>query len=428
MDNPLVSFCRVLLSFKSWTMCSLALLSAIFAYVGLTGCSFMLVGSAAEDGEDNNTAGTIYLGYGLFNEAFYHENDNRRGCLPYLQDFKDQYVSDPAFNASRTFSIMTVLLESIGFGLLACMLLFYRPKPESKRRLIWNVMRCIFGVSILSQLFTFSVFASEFCNIYNGNEVECKAGPGASLASVNVFILIGIFIMSLFVPPPRHPLFMIWDPRLRSPEEDDANYAKRGNDELRTEIYATERDPNDSGSDNNNIGVEVVAGDTFDMLDETPTPRNHNNDNATQNGEAIRPSDYDARSVIKPAPSMDEGRVVAAPRRAPPASSAASYNNDVESTLGSLSTATAFIEADAPSVDMNSGTIPLRSRSSRGNFDQSPTVQTETQMVPEGKKTIETITHPDGSRTVTTTLERFSDMDDNDKKKHGRNKDDVVDV
>ena len=398
----LVSFQNILK--QSWVMFFLAFFSTIFAYVGLTGCSFMLVGAKTDDKSE-------YLGFGLFNEAYYYENgEKRRGCLPYLQEFKDEYVNDSAFNASRTFSTTTVILESLGIATLMTLLLFYRPSPKSRRIMIWNVVRVMFGAAFLTQLFTFSVFASDFCKNYNDVETQCNAGPGASLASFNVFLLLAIFIMSLFAPPPRHPVFMVWDPVLRPPEDDDDKH------HIRTEIYSTAHDPNDS--DSNNMGVEVVAGDTFDMQEEVPTPRNYNNDNASLSDDVIEPSDYDAWGVVKSAPSIDEGVAARSPVK--------NYADDYKTTE-SQSTATAVIAADAPSEDMGTGTTPLYKISPTSNIsigNDKPTVFVETQIVPEGKKTIETVTHPDGSRTVTTTLERFSDSEDGANMKG----DDVVDV
>ena len=411
--TPSSSFLFFLL--QSWVMFFLAFFSTIFAYVGLTGCSFMVVGAKTDDKSE-------YLGFGLFNEAYYYENgEKRRGCLPYLEEFKDEYVSDSAFNASRTFSMTTVILETLGIALLITLLLFYRPSPKSRRMLIWNVVRGMFGTAFLTQLFMFSVFASEFCKNYNGVETQCNAGPGASLASFNVFLLLAIFVMSLFAPPPRHPVFMVWDPVLRPPEDDDG-----GKHRIRTEIYSTAHDPNDSDS-NNNMGVEVVAGDTFDMQEETPTPRNYNIDNASSMHEdVIEPSDYGARGVVMSVPSIDNKGAAAA--RSP----VKNYVDNDYKTTESQSTATAVIAADAPSEDMDTaGTTPplLYKISPTSNIslgNDKPTVFVETQIVPEGKRTIETITHPDGSRTVTTTLERFSDSDDGANVKG--DDDDVVDV
>jgi hypothetical protein len=378
-------------------------MSMTFAYSSTWGCQFLLV-RAKSDNKANA------MGFGMFSEAFYDEADNRRGCLPYLTTFREQYVSDPAFGAGRTFSVMTVLLLTLATGLLLLTLCFVRPG----RLVLWKVIRMLLVGSAFTQLFAFSVFASDFCNHYDDMETECHAGPAAALASVNVFWIVFLILASVMVPPPLNPVFRLWDSSSGSDsaaETERVNLSVRGQRSKKNGVLG--RPTEDK--------MEFQAADTFDMLQE-PSTQDEDEDKHRQHSNAGSP--HSVASTAKdffwspvsnqqrnPSFPMDEGvetdelscvatTAVKAPRPQSSPLFSPSSPADSSSVFGNTS---GFGNSTIHTLDDDAASV---------SYDQGDSVIYETSLLSPGKKMVRTVTHADGSRSVTTTIEAPDDSID----------------
>jgi hypothetical protein len=374
-------------------------MSMTFSYSSTWGCQFLLV-RAKGDNKANA------MGFGMFSEAFYDEADNRRGCLPYLTTFQEQYVSDPAFGAGRTFSVMTVLLLTSATGLLLVTLCFVRPG----RLVVWKMIRMLLVGSAFTQLFAFSVFASDFCNHFDDLETECHAGPAAALASVNVFWIVFLILVSVMVPPPLNPVFRLWNSSSGSgsvAETEGVNLS--GRDERRKTNGVLGRPIEDK--------MEVQAADTFDML-QAPSTRDEDDEDKHQRQHSNAGSPQSVASTAKdffwspvshqprnPSFPMDEDgaetdelscvatTAVKAPR---PQSSPLFSPSSPADSCSAFGNTSAFGNSTIHTMDDDAASV---------SYIQDDSVIYETFLLSQGKKMVQTVTHSDGSQSVTTTIE-----------------------
>ena len=185
-------------------MFGLTVLSMIFAYVGLIGCEFVLI--APQAGFQISSSDSS-RGYGFYHRMIYDVNNKKTGCLAYEHVLKKDYLSDSAWKAGRAFGILTAMIMTINVMLLGMVLLFV----HRNRLLLWRLVKALLIVTFLTQLFTFSVFASDVCKSFQDIPTTCQAGSSSKIAAVNVFVLLSLIVISFLVPPPSHPMFRRWD-------------------------------------------------------------------------------------------------------------------------------------------------------------------------------------------------------------------------
>jgi hypothetical protein len=304
-------------------MFGLTLLSMIFSYVGLAGCQFIRISSeetTPDDGQVNS--------YGFFNQVIYDRpGGDKIGCLPYDKDVRDEYFSDSAWGAGRAFGIMTVVALTVAFFMLALVMLFLGLYKDT----LWLILKALYVIAFLTNLFTFSVFAADVCSEMSGSATSCKAGPAGGLAIFNIFILIFLIIMSWLVPPPPNPVFRRWeDPSSTLEEIVEVCDVKEGDEH----------------------GLDTVASKERFM-------------------------EYDDKQQEQPVVVIEKDGDNGEGEEKP-------YDEERHET------------------DMSMDTTTTTSRPDEN-------VQITTEITPDGKKIVEVVTHPDGSKTVTTTIEALED-------------------
>jgi hypothetical protein len=174
----------------------------ILSFVGICGCDFMVVKNALVPQDEP-------ISLGFFNVAQYDAKNKQYGCLPYLEDERNQLASGGAFGAGRAFGVMTVMAVLSALFVIGAVMLFVK---EYASRL-WRVLQGIYVFAFFCQLFTFSVFAAEVCEYLaiENKQTECNAGASSAFACINILLLIALSFLSFLVPPPPNPMFRRWN-------------------------------------------------------------------------------------------------------------------------------------------------------------------------------------------------------------------------
>ncbi|KAL3903770.1 MAG: hypothetical protein SGARI_005236 [Bacillariaceae sp.] len=209
-----------------WWLMRLTAVSAIFSYVAVSHCSFLML--------DYGASNTIFNApqLGLFNRAVFDEGGNAYGCV---SQNGDERFKDGAFGAGRAFGVMNAMVETVLIVFAFWVQLIMRPDWAEFG---WKVLRSGYIVALLCQLLAFSVFASEVCTtmyeelIANMQPVPstCSLGAASKMALINVFLLLALSIMVCLVPAPIHPYFIRW-----TDDEDD-------NDPVEEEPFTSDDD------------------------------------------------------------------------------------------------------------------------------------------------------------------------------------------
>ena len=145
--------------------------------------------------------------YGLFGRAIYDsETEQFLGCIRYSVFWKDATTEDRAFKSAQTFGSALVVLTTIASAIGIRTQLF----TTSGSRCWWIILRLIFTLALLSELFVFSVWRTKICDQFNGEKFQCVAGTGGAIGFLNAFILLLLTAISCCVPPPANPMYRAW--------------------------------------------------------------------------------------------------------------------------------------------------------------------------------------------------------------------------
>ena len=180
-------------------------MSWVFTIVGVTGCTFMLVGV---DGQDRDDLG----GLGLFHRAFY-KNDDLLGCIAYPPAGNTQF--DGPFQVGRAFGIVTLVLLTTSLASFVVLHGFIKSSPR-KNIIWWITTQLTLPVALVSQLVTFASFETQSCT--HSERMDCVPGRAGVFAVLSAILLLPLTVMIFFVPCPKAPLFRVrpTPPKLRS--------------------------------------------------------------------------------------------------------------------------------------------------------------------------------------------------------------------
>jgi hypothetical protein len=170
-------------------------ISWMVSILGVQRCTFVLVGYQDE-------FQTNYSGIGLFSLAIQERDDNGNsvflGCVAYPDHAID--TLDSPFRAARAFGAITTLITS-GILVLAFLQLIVRQHIQK----VWFALRVAVPISIITLLFSFTVFGSDVCSLEE--QVECRLGGTGKMVICNIILLLVLSALVYCTPPPSVPLF-----------------------------------------------------------------------------------------------------------------------------------------------------------------------------------------------------------------------------
>lgn len=168
--------------FCSWTC--LIVLSWAFTVIMVSSCQFALIGG---DGQGRDDRG----GFGFFN----YESEN--GTCERMEESIDR--GNSGMKAGRVFAVLQSLLISAVF-IMALALALMSPV---RQKLTHIVIRVVLYCCIWCQLFSFFILETTVCKFsIDNNEYNCKLGGAGIVAVLNVLLLTGLVVASLFVAVP----------------------------------------------------------------------------------------------------------------------------------------------------------------------------------------------------------------------------------
>ena len=171
---------------------SLVFFAWAVSIAGVQRCSFLMVGPVGEDISH-------YRGLGLFTRAMYYDGQVL-GCLAYPDHLQTDF--DSAFLASQVFGSFAALLLTV--VLLVMILQFFLDRA---RRELWLVVRVLLSCTTIFQLLAFSVFRTNTC--HSSDQVTCIPGQLGVWVILNVILLAILSVLVLIMPPPPHPVFAV---------------------------------------------------------------------------------------------------------------------------------------------------------------------------------------------------------------------------
>jgi hypothetical protein len=297
-----------------------------------------------------------YTGMGLFSRAIYYDGQVM-GCVDYSSQMKDDF--DPVFVAGRVFGVITAFFMTIVLMLVLLQVFVERYRVE-----MWFLVRLLLPCATLCQLFVFFVYKTEMCN--SSSQVECIPGQLGIWVIINVILMTVLSFLAFVMPPPPHPIFAATKPLSQHQEQERDQPVAPPKDQLPAQRFSFNRTTEKKTSArraSSSTGTSVLS------------------EEAAQHG-------FSLERIVKINPLMSKRRPLGSvqnPIPVPP--EGAFHYNSCPSVVSSTST------LDASPASMI--TVSLE--------------YTGTQ-----KRIIKTVTHPDGSKTITTTIEELTDQSSGD--------------
>jgi hypothetical protein len=147
------------------------------------------------------------MGFGLFSHAVYDEVDGSfLSCVKYSHYWSDK-TNDRGFKVGRTFGYF--LAASTTLATLICILVQCFNKHG--KTCLWTVMKWSYAFAFASQFLTFSIWASDICDNFDGESYQCTFGSNGVGAIANLLFLLGMAIATFNSQPPRNPVFRLWN-------------------------------------------------------------------------------------------------------------------------------------------------------------------------------------------------------------------------
>jgi len=182
-------------SFRLVTV-ALMMVACAVSVMSVNRCSFLLIGPRQ---------GSIYVSTrvfsdkGLFSQAIDDISGEFIGCVAFSSQTASEF--DGAFRTGRAFGAITTMLLTTVLVLATAQLFCH----AALRRKIWYSFRLFLPIITVSQLITFSAFASNVCQ----GTAECRPGGAGIAAILNVFLLLTLSFLVCMLPPPLNPVFKV---------------------------------------------------------------------------------------------------------------------------------------------------------------------------------------------------------------------------
>mmetsp|Transcript_5139 Transcript_5139/g.15036 ORF Transcript_5139/g.15036 Transcript_5139/m.15036 type:complete len:476 (+) Transcript_5139:144-1571(+) len=361
-------------SILRWSLLAGTIFAFVAANVSTFGCRFM--NSGFEDASNdffNGDRQQTEQGLGFFRGAVYEDDGDFQGCLSYSSDFENSFFDDSAVGAGRAFAVMTYILV-YGAAIISILLALLN---HPIKKILWLVMRGSLVGAFVTNLLSFSIMATDLCHddvavgVDEYRQLRCEVGASGTMAIVNVLVLLALSVASFLVGMPPNPVFRMW-------EDGDDDAAAEATDPSAAQEHR-ENENDDDGNDN----AEAAA----DATDDNRNARTYDGDDEE---EGINNTGGGGNPLLGASQRL--------------------HNLPLQT------------EDETDSDDDDDDDILNASNFHDNGFQDAPTtivseegtITTRTEFVAEGKKIIREVTHPDGSKTVTETLEKFAEDGDDD--------------
>lgn len=133
-------------------------------------------------------------GFGIFGKE-----DGLGGCDEYPQGFLPSWERGPAIKAGRTFGVGACL--ALAAAVILHLVVTFVNKSNIERERLWVAYRATLLGSLACVLFSFSFVASDPVKMlcHSLESEQCSVGPAGAAAVMNVFLLVGLVLTSVFV-------------------------------------------------------------------------------------------------------------------------------------------------------------------------------------------------------------------------------------
>lgn len=356
-------------------------------------------------------------------------------------------------------------LTVIGFICCTLVMLF----SKHGKSCWWGIMRMSYFFALLSQMFTYSVFATKICKEFNGEETLCLAGANGVVGSFNVLVLLALTIFSCIVPAPCHPMFRVWysqDPEKEAYDTDKMDedlpgvaqeqssddsehtmaitYPSETSQSVAQSRRSAEQPAEEDQSSNDSergmirthpfeVSQSVAQSRRSAKQPSVANSRRSEKESVNNKSRKSRSSgiiaDRSVKTIAKSKATAKSRQYIVRPKHPEPEShqsnGSSSHDNSTLRTVGESrrskaskkeSNANNGLEADDIIEIVEEYDPPSVTGSfDRGDgftVDDTEIIKFRTEYGPEGKKQIKEVTHGDGSRTVTTWIDPMGHDED----------------
>lgn len=404
----------------------------VFAVVAVQHCSLVRMGPVKKNYDSLE-------GFGYFRRAYYDEESNDfLGCISYQGDTH----WSATFEVSLVFGVALALIMTITLLLVNMMILFVCAHGTRRRFhcLLRVLVPCAWACSVL----TLGVFSMDECK---DNAVQCPPGAAGIVAMINTFVL-GVLALLLFLmPTPKQPVFVSFvDTRTRPHKRVSfQDPVQEGEQDHRPSIIKNFKDiilpgfidgtscdtTSDSSLDECDVNMcspDVERGDILESKERTsqlppfPAPL----DNGFRPRLQISPRSPRSTRPALPTPAKTETIQFKERHPPPPEMLVAASSTKVHTS--SSPRRTLHRQMQSP----RSPRSPVRTKKYQRNEDEGgplsarcvirqlpppPLVSEEkyvnvqVDLVTVGRRIITTVTHEDGSKTVSAELQELTPME-----------------
>eukprot|EP00980_Cylindrotheca_fusiformis_P005225 scaffold1119_cov120-Cylindrotheca_fusiformis.AAC.5 len=319
--------------------------------------------------------------YGLFKRAVF-DSEGFIGCVDYSSH--PSFEDDLLFKIARTAGLCMVMFATLA----SVICLFIQCFCKAGKSKLWIVMRLTFFLAFASQGTTAIIYFADICE----NADQCAIGPNGYHAAVNAFFLCVMVIATLSSSPPRNPVFRLW---YDLPDYDTDQADSYDEDDVET------GNPGDA-EDSVSLFGESIRSARRNLKKSTNSVASPTKSRRKMGAiaEAKNKTEPDGRSYVGTAKSPATNGV---------SLSETSFQRHVQEMIDhGVALGPGGIREDERRhgdqfiiVDKYPGSLlndaPVET-------DGTDVVKIRSEYCPVGRKTIREECHPDGSRTVTTTI------------------------
>lgn len=320
--------------------------------------------------------------YGLFKRAAY-DSEGFIGCVDYSSNFT--LDDDLLFKIARTAGLCMVMFATIA----SVICIFIQCFSKALKSKLWTVMRLTFFLAFASQGTTAIIYFADIC----AKAEQCTIASNGYHAACNAFFLFVMVIATMSSLPPRNPVFRLW---FDLPEYDTDKADSYDEDDVE-EGNAVDRDGDESvslfGGSVRSSGRNLKKSGSSVAL-----PRNGRGMDAIS--EVQEKNEADGHSLVGTIKSRTTNGV---------SLSETSFQRHIEEMIDhGVVLGPGGIREDERRegnqviiVDKYPGSLL---NGAPVDMDGTDVVKVRSEYCHVGRKTIREECHPDGSRTVTTTI------------------------
>jgi hypothetical protein len=330
-----------------WKMFGLTWVAWAFTIVSVQHCSFFKMGPA-------NLDYVSLDGMGFFYHAYY--DDEKRdflGCIQYKVDAS--WSGAAAFKASRVFGVVLAMISTSLLVMVNMMVLFLR--LDDRRRLLHSMIRVLVPIAFVCSIFTLAVFSMDECQ---KDDMQCPPGAGGVVAIINMFVFAVLSVFVFLAPTPSQPVFALFkDAKTTRSKRTPSKRSKKA-------AFDDPREPRPNRA--------------------LPLPAKSKR-RKTHHRKKPRPAPPPAQFYPETPPSHERHEEIMV------------VSNAVDIHFQPL----------APPSETFSDTTCSSERDQEIVVVANPNIQVD--MIPAGRRTVTTFTHPDGSKTITCKIRQISERE-----------------